>query len=191
MNYALPTRDLETRQNDKNRRAITKFSNNTRMNKAPKAICWLKSRYFFYELSLLFRKPRVFCGCFKKNWTNQSPQTNLSKLKPLPPSPAGYSYWMPGAREARRAPQHHPPFTRSAAAPTQLMFCCWYSVVEMLCLRVFAPLFLAFPLPPPPHSILCHVHFVCLYEHRASELCPRHQLNRSQFGEKYRRLINC
>lgn len=48
--------------------------------------------------------------------------------------------------------------------------------------------------PYYPHhiiQILRHDRFVCLHEHRASELNPRRQLNQSQFGEKYRRLINC
>lgn len=126
----------------------------------------------------------------KINRYNHNSKTNPSKLKVFPLSSTGYSYWVPGASETQLSPKHHALFPSSAAPTTQLIFGCWYSLMEMWSCT-FSILFLTFPLPPPHHSILCHDRFVCLYEHRASELNPRRQLNQSQFGEKYRRLINC
>lgn len=126
----------------------------------------------------------------KINIYNYNSKTNPSKLKLFLLSPTGYSYWVPGEREAQLSPKHHPLLHSSAVPTTQLVFGYWYSLMEMWSC-IFSIFFLTFPLPPRHHLVLCHEHFVCLYEHRASELNPHRQLNQSQFGEKYRRLINC
>lgn len=154
--------ELEARDKNKKRSSIIKFNKNTWMNIASRASCWLKSKYFFMSYHACLGIFAFIVLLLEKiNTYNHNCKTNSSKLKLLPPSPTGYSYWVPGASETQWSPKHHPLFPTSAAPTTQLIFGCWYSLMEM-CSCIFSILFLTFPLPPPHHSILCHELFVCI-----------------------------